>query len=353
VAQTNLISNGNVPAGLTDTSCPANTPTGSCLANPWGISHSPTSPFWISDNGTGVTTLYNGTGQPFPLAKPLVVTIPPPKGAQPPSSPTGQAFNTTTDFSVQANGKSAPSVFLFSTEDGTISGWAPSVDPTNAILAIDHSKQGTGAVYKGMTLFTDDSGSFLLAANFRRGRVEVYDANFHFVRSFRDHRIPDDFGPFNVLNLNGSLYVTYAKQLPGGHDDQAGPGNGFVERVDIFGFPRSHVRDRDDLNSPWGLVIAPKSFGRLAGSLLVGNFGDGRIHAFDRRHLGDLGTLKTGDGKDLVIDGLWGLITGNGGNGGDTDKVYFTAGPNGEKDGLFGSLTYTPEPGEEAPESNS
>jgi uncharacterized protein (TIGR03118 family) len=329
VQQTNLVSDGSVAA--------ANPPDPNLL-NSWGISHSPTSPFWISDNGAGVATLYNTTGAKVPLT----VTIPAPAGVTGPSAPDGQAFNGTPGFVVTKNGKSGPALFLFSTEDGTIAGWSPAVDPTNAVLAVDNSGGGKGAVYKGMTLFTDSSGTYLLAANLRAGKVEVYDSTFHKVRSFRDERIDKDFGPFNVQVLAGAIYVTYAKKTADGHDDVGGVGNGFVEQVDIFGTRLRHVHDRDDLNSPWGLAIAPASFGHFAGALLVGNFRDGKVHVFERAHLKDIGALETSPGQALAIDHLWGLIVGNGAAGGDATKVYFTAGPNNEQNGLFGSLTYTP-----------
>ncbi|GGF25393.1 hypothetical protein GCM10011611_34310 [Aliidongia dinghuensis] len=334
VVQTDIVSDGKPPAVVTDHN----------LLNAWGISYAPTGPFWISANGAGLALVFDGQG-----TKLLTVTIPAPPGATGASAPTGQVFNATQDFVVSAKDKSgmthsAPAVFLFATEDGTISGWSPKVDPTNAVIAVNHSTLNPSAVYKGLTIFTDASGSYLLATNFRFGVVEVYDGHFHLVRTFRDHRLPSDFAPFNIQNLNGHLYVTYAKQDAERHDDVKGVGNGFVERVDIFGTIKASVHDRDDLNSPWGLAIAPRSFGRFAGKLLVGNFGDGAIHAFRPGNLHARGALKT-DGAhekrhDLKIDGLWALIVGNGGKGGDKDKVYFSAGPNGEADGLFGNLAF-------------
>jgi uncharacterized protein (TIGR03118 family) len=330
VVETDIVSDGNVPAAVTDTN----------LLNAWGISHSPTSPFWVSANGSGLAEVYDGQGN-----LQLSVTIPPPPGSAGPAAPTGQVFNDTTDFAVHQNGTSAPAVFLFATEDGTISGWSPQVNPTTAIIAVDHSTRTPSSVYKGLTLFTDDSGSYLLATDFRFGFVEVYDGNFHFVRKFRDDRLPSDFAPFNIQNLNGTLYGTYAKQDDARHDDVKGAGNGFVERVDIFGTVKASVRHRDVLNSPWGLVLAPSSFGKVAGDLLVGNFGDGAIHAFRADNLAPRGALHVDQDQknkrpELKIDGLWALIVGNGARGGDTDKVYFSAGPNGEADGLFGSLTF-------------
>jgi uncharacterized protein (TIGR03118 family) len=307
------------------------------LVNAWGISHSPTSPFWISDNGMGLSTLYNGAGTKLAL----VVTIPPPAGspAGTTATPTGQLFNGTTDFAVTNGITSAPSRFIFATEDGTISGWNPTVDPTHAILGADNS--ASGAVYKGLAFGSNASGNFLYAANFHAGTIDVFDKDFHQVQlagSFSDPTIHRGFAPFNIQNLGGKLYVTYAKQDADRHDDVAGPGNGYVDIFDTNGNLLQRLATRGRLNSPWGLAIAPPSFGVFAGDLLVGNFGDGRINVVDPVTGDFLAQLRDAKNRPITINGLWGLIVGNGGNGGDVDKVYFTAGPNGEADGLFGSL---------------
>src|SRR5512143_1454782 len=307
------------------------------LVNAWGISHSPTSPFWVSDNGTGVSTLYNGAGTKLAL----VVTIPPPAGSPPgtTATPTGQVFNGTLDFVVTNGITSAPSRFIFATEDGTISGWNPTVDPTHAILAVDNSS--AGAIYKGLAIGANASGNFLYAANFHAGTIDVFDMNFHQVQlagSFSDPNIHSGFAPFNVQNLGGKLYVTYAKQDADREDDVAGPANGYVDIFDTNGNLLQRLATRGRLNSPWGLTFAPLSFGALAGDLLVGNFGDGRINIVDPVSGEFIDQLRDANNRAITIDGLWALLVGNGGNGGDADKVYFTAGPNDEADGLFGSI---------------
>jgi uncharacterized protein (TIGR03118 family) len=331
VHQTNLVS--DIP-GLAATTDPN-------LVNPWGIASSPTSPFWIADNGTGVSTLYNGAGQPIPL----VVTIPPPAGSPPgaTAAPTGTVFNPTSDFVVLQGMASGPSRFLFATEDGTISGWNPTVDLTHAILAVDNS--ASGAIYKGLALGNNGTGNFLYAANFHASTVDVFDHNFvetALPGSFSDPLLPPGFAPFGIANLGGDLYVTYAKQDADQEDDVAGPGNGFVDVFDTNGNLIRRLISGRPLNSPWGLAIAPSTWGRFAGDLLVGNFGDGRINAFDPTTGEGEGGLRTDGHAPLTIPGLWGLRFGNGGNGGDASTLFFTAGPNDEADGLFGSLTVPP-----------
>ena len=332
--QTNLVSDGAVSAGNIDTK----------LVNPWGISFSPTGTFWVSDNGTGVTTVYNGAGQLFPLAPsaPLVVTIPPPAGspAGTQSKPTGQVFNgSSTNFVISDGVKTGPSLFIFATEDGTISGWNHTVNAANAILVVDNSS--SNAVYKGLAISSDSSR--LYAANFQAGTVDMFDSNFAFMFSFTDSlHSPsiDGFAPFNVHDINGKLYVTYAKQKPGTPDDQSGPGNGFVDVFDENGTLLQRLASKGTLNSPWGLAIAPADFGQFSNALLVGNFGDGKINAFDVTNGSFLGQLsKDAYGNPIKIDGLWALTFGNGGDAGNTNELFFTAGPNEEANGLFGKLT--------------
>ena len=303
------------------------------LVNPWGISFSATSPFWISDNGTGLSTLYSGAGATIPL----VVTIPPPNGGTPPATPTGTVFNATTDFVVSANGLSAAAAFLFATEDGTISGWAPSVDRGNAILAVDNS--GLGAVYKGLASGTTKKGNFLYVTNFHDGWVEMYDANFQLVKQFTDYHVPDGYAPFGIQNINNKLYVTFAKQDADKHDDVGGPGHGFVDVFSLEGHKERRLVSRGRLNSPWGMALAPANFGKFSGDLLVGNFGDGRIHAYGL-HSGNFhGTLRMQHHVPIAIDGLWGLAFGTGAaNSGPTNALFFTAGPDDEAHGLFGEI---------------
>ena len=330
--QTNLVSDIPGLAAQTDPH----------LVNPWGMALSDTSPFWVSDNGTGVATLYNGTGQPFPVGSPLVVTIPG-------STPTGQVFNpqtinpTSTDFLVTDGSKSGPSFFIFATEDGTISGWNPSVPAflsTTAILAVDNS--ASDAVYKGLALGRTPAGSFLYAANFHAGSIDVFDKDFKpasLAGSFSDPDIPDDFAPFNIQNLGNQLYVTYAKQDADKRDDVAGEGNGFVNVFDTSGNFIRRIASRGKLNSPWGLALAPAGFGKFSHDFLVGNFGDGRINAFDLSTDTFRGQLRDSKGKPITIDGLWALTFGKDGqNNGPTNILFFTAGIDEEQHGLFGSL---------------
>jgi uncharacterized protein (TIGR03118 family) len=325
--QTNLVSNQPGVAAVTDTH----------LVNAWGMSHSPTSPWWVSDNGTGFSTLYTGGGVP----QALVVTIPPPLGSPPgtTATPTGNVFNGSGDFVVAQGGVSGPARFIFATEDGTISGWNPTVDPTHAILAADHS--ASGAVYKGLALASNASGNFLFATNFHQGTVDVFDEHFnlvHLAGSFSDPDILPGFAPFGIATIGGNLYVTYAKQDADQHDDVAGPANGFVDVFDTNGNLLRRQATRGRLNSPWGVALAPADFGRFSNDLLVGNFGDGRINAIDPATGDFLGQLRDQTNRPITIDGLWGLAFGNGGQAGPTNTLFFTAGPNDEADGLFGSL---------------
>jgi uncharacterized protein (TIGR03118 family) len=316
------------------------------LVNSWGLSHGPATPWWVSDNGKGVSTLYKGDGTPFPVGSPLVVTIPPPAGspAGTTSAPTGNVFNGTSDFVVTEKNVSGPSLFIFATEDGTISGWNRNVDPTNAILEVDNS--ASGAVYKGLAMGSVGSSNFLYATNFHAGVVERYDAHFNPAGSFTDSTLSNDcpftgqcFAPFGIQNINGNLYVTYALQKPGKHDDQAGPGNGFVDVFDTSGNLIQRLVSHGTLNSPWGLALAPSGFGRFGKDLLVGNFGDGRINAYELDTGSFRGQLKDQKGNPIAINGLWALGFGNGALAGPTDTLFFTAGINDEADGLFGSIT--------------
>jgi uncharacterized protein (TIGR03118 family) len=347
VSQTNLVSNlvsdGGVPAVINDKG----------FINPWGISEGPMSPFWVSVNGSGVSNLYSvpGPGNTPVGQVGLVVTIPAASGIfGDTSAPTGQVFNGTAGFKL-SNG--SPALFLFASEDGAISGWNPGLPPgpppaTTAEIAPTNSP--AGAVYKGLALNSDSSNNnqnpFLYAANFNDGNVEMYNSTFGLVKTFTDPTLPAGYAPFNVSVINGKLYVTFALQdVPGnGHDDVAGPGNGFVDVFDLQGNLLTHLVSQGDLNSPWGMVLAPASFGTFAGDLLVGNFGDGRIHIYDPTTGAELGTLDGNNGLPLEITDLWALAVGNGKGGGDPNTVYFTAGLVDEAGGLFGSLAPVPEP---------
>jgi uncharacterized protein (TIGR03118 family) len=332
-SETDLISDGFVPALTVDTA----------FVNPWGIVYPPGGPFWINENGSGNSALFNSTGQPFPIANPLVVTVPPPSGSPPgtTSNPTGIVFNgSTTDFLITPGNAAR---FMFATENGTIAGWNPTVNPTQAVTVINNS--ATGAVYKGATVLSNGTTNLLYAANFAQGRVEVFNSSFSPVRSFTGANLPPGFAPFNVQALNGHLFVTYALLGPSGRDDMAGPGNGFVDEFDANGTFLRRVTSGGTLNSPWGLAFAPATFGEFANDLIVGNFGDGRLNAFDPATGQFRGQLLDSNGNPIAIDGLWGLIVGNGGNGGDPNFIYFAAGIDEEQHGLFGSVRAIPEPG--------
>src|SRR5581483_1903141 len=308
------------------------------LANPWGIAFSPTSPFWISDNHTGLATVYTGNG----TIRPLVVTIPPPAGGSPPAAPTGIAFNGGSGFMGDR--------FVFATEDGTISGWQSG---TSATLRASSS----GAVYKGLAIANNGTGDFLYAANFSAGRIDVFNSSYQPVSlsgNFSDPDIPAGFAPFDIKTIGGKLYVTYALQDAAKEDDVPGPGNGFVNIFDANGHLEQRLIVGDStghtgpLNSPWGLALAPAGFGAFGGDLLVGNFGDGRINAFNGTTGSFVGTVAPAHGGPLVNTGLWALSFGNGGMGGDPNALYFTAGIPGpgavEDHGLFGKITAVPEP---------
>jgi uncharacterized protein (TIGR03118 family) len=333
--QTNLVSDIPGLAAHTDPN----------LKNPWGTAVGPGTPIWVSDNHAGVTTLYDGAGNP----QPRVVAIPAPPSAGPGAvgAPTGQAFNTfdpnSTDFVVSKNGVSGPAFFLFATEDGTIAGWNPTVDATHAVIAVDRSTAtdgagDVGANYKGLTLVSTPQGKFIYATSFRFGRVDVFDSHFNLVNSFTDPTVPAGFAPFGIHNINGNLYVTFAKQKPGKADDDAGPGNGFVDVFAPNGDLLQRLVSRGKLNSPWAVTLAPSTFGAFGGDILVGNFGNGRIHAYDQTTGAFEGTLSRPKGGPVVIDGLWGLRFSPTTPGAGPNKLFFTAGINHEADGLFGTL---------------
>ncbi len=332
--QSNLVSNIPGMAPVTDPH----------LKNPWGLSSSSGSPIWAADNNAGASTLYsiaNGAATPIPL----VVQIPAP-GNVPGGAPTGTVFSGAGNFVVSKGLKSGPSLFLFATEDGTIVGWNPSVDLFHGVIAVDNSAAvdgagDVGAVYKGLAIDSASAGTHLYAANFRFATVDVFDSRFTPVKltgSFSDPGIPAGFAPFGIQNLGGQLYVTYAMQNAAKHDDVKGLGNGYVDIYDLSGNLVRRFASQGTLNSPWGLAIAPSTFGHFHDDLLVGNFGDGRINGFDLATGTFTGQLGNGLGGAVQIDGLWGLRVGNGGRGGDPNFVYFAAGINDEADGLFGSI---------------
>ncbi|HWC63217.1 MAG TPA: TIGR03118 family protein [Rhizomicrobium sp.] len=326
VEQTNLVSDMPGLALVTDPS----------LVNPWGMATSGTSPWWISDNGTGLSTLYNGTTG---VKSATVVTILPEAGGVPPSAPTGQVFNNTSGF-VLSNGTKAS--FIFSTENGTIAGWNGAAGST-AITMADLSSQGS--VFKGLAIGSVGSANYLYATDFAHGSVQVFNTGFTPTTlggGFTDPNLPSGYAPFGIQNLGGKIYVTYAEQGDNGDEIDA-LGLGLVDVFDTGGNLISRVATGGTLDAPWGLAIAPSGFGAFSNDLLVGNFGDGTINAYDPDTFGYLGQLLDRDGNVISIDGLWALGTGNGGNSGNPNGLYFTAGPNDESNGLFGVLS-VPEP---------
>ena len=320
--QRNLVS--NVP-GLAVATDPQ-------LVNPWGISFGPTSPFWIANNGSGVSTLYNGAG----VKQGLVVSIPPAPGspAGTTATPTGTVFNP-----VAANFRGDR--FLFATEDGTIAGWQGALG-TTAAVRVDSS--GSGAAYKGLAI----AGDRIFATDFGNGQIDVFDSSYTPLSvggAFTDPNLPAGYVPFGIQTIAGNLFVTFANRTPGSDDENHGPGLGFVDRFDTNGNLLQRLISGGALDAPWGLALAPAGFGEFGGALLVGNFGDGRINAYDPVTGALLGTLLDPGGNAIAIDGLWGLSFGNAGPGFSPDRLYFTAGIDDERNGLFGSLEPVPEPG--------
>ncbi len=330
------------------------------LVNPWGLTRSPTgSPWWVSNNNSGTSTLYSGTGQIIPINGTGTVTIPPPKNAAPgtQATPTGVVFNRSADF-VLPNGN--PAVFMFCTEDGTISGWNGG---QNAVLQVDNSDNGSanGAVYKGMTSGEVNAKRFLYVTNFRSGKVEVYDTNFKRVHLDEDafdpdgdgdherdergaERIPRGFAPFNIQNIGGTLFVTYAEQDAARHDDVRGDGLGFVHIFTPSGRHIGHLQHGTWMNAPWGVVWTTRDFGEFSNAMLVGNFGSGKIAAFNGFTFKFMGFLKDPNDAILAIDGLWSLTFGNDGDpsqggAGPANTLFFTAGIQDEQHGLFGTIT--------------
>jgi uncharacterized protein (TIGR03118 family) len=309
------------------------------LVNPWGIAFSPTGPFWFANNGSGVSDLLNGRGQ----AVPLVVSVPSRAGGWTAGSggtPTGTVFNGGAGFIISENGTSAPSRFLFATADGTIAGWTTTVDPTHALLVVDSSP--SGAIYTGLALAADSTGhSFLFAADFSSGTIDVFDQEFRpVVRSdaFQDPTIPNGFAPFNIQLINDLLFVTYAQQDESKRDDVAGAGLGFIDVYNTDGSLVRRFASQGALNSPWGLAMAPADFGPYSGALLVGNNGDGRISGYDPRSGAFLGELADDGGVTIAIPNLWALTFGNGHAGGDSGTLFFAAGLAGDDHGLFGAI---------------
>jgi uncharacterized protein (TIGR03118 family) len=314
------------------------------LLNPWGLVQGPTTPFWVSDNNAGVSTVYDGKGKADKTTVehkkvPFVVTMPGPRNS--PASfvaaPSGIVFNaTTTDFTGD--------LFIFDTEDGTISGWQPA-DDADAVLHVDNSAVPTaanGAVYKGLAIATLNGRQLIYASNFRSGNIDVFDASYNPVTSltgtFTDPNAMPGFAPFGITLFGTShLWVSYAMQDAAKHDPVHQVGAGYVDIFSTDGVFEKRFATGGNLNAPWGMVLTPASFGPLGGDFWIGNFGDGNIHAFDSTG-NPVGQPLDPHGKPLNVNGLWALVFGNGSNNAPTTSLYFTAGPNNETQGMFGTF---------------
>jgi uncharacterized protein (TIGR03118 family) len=315
------------------------------LLNAWGLAASATSPWWIANNGSDSSILFNVTTGAI---QSLVVAIP--DGA-----PTGLVFNNSGGgFVVTSGASSAPAVFIFSSEAGVISGWNPNVPPPVPSTQAQVGATVADAIYKGLAIAGTGSDARLYATNFHAGTVDVFDNTYTLLSlpgAFVDPNLPVGYAPFGIQNINGTLYVTYALQDDDAEDDVAGPGNGFVDAYDTSGKLLRRVASRGSLNSPWGLALAPADFGAFSNKLLVGNFGDGRINAYDlsaSTSTGEavaVGPLHSAKGPPVEIEGLWALQFGNGAGAGPKNTLFFTSGPFDEKHGLFGSLEPTGPPG--------
>jgi len=309
------------------------------LVNGWGISRGTGTPWWVSDNGTGKTTLYTGTGSIVPL----VVTIPSGDPSKNPSgTPTGQVFNGTADFELAPQ---KPALFIFATEDGTISAWNGGAG-TTAVIKVNTKG---GSVFKGLAMATisDQNGggiaNFLYAADFKKNKIRVYDKFFHPIslgnNAFKDDRVRSGFAPFNIQNIGGNLYVAYAKQDAEKHDEVAGQGLGYVNVYTPWGQLINRLEHGWFLNAPWGMTQAPSDFGAYSHDILVGQFGSGKIDVFDPVTGKFKGQLNDENGKPIKIDGLWGINFGSGGTSGPANSLFFAAGPDDESHGLFGNIT--------------
>lgn len=324
--QHNLVSD---IAGLADRTDPN-------LINAWGVTRSATGPWWVNAADAGKSIVLDGSGTAVPAANPLVVTIPP-AGATGTGSPTGIVFNGTSDFAIVTG---RPARFIFATEDGTLSGWNPAVDPTHAVIKVNNSGS---AGYKGLAMGSLNGQNVLYAANFRGGTVDVFDASYSPVAmpagAFMDGMIPQGYAPFNVQSIGGAIFVSFAKLDAAHKDEVAGPGLGYVDKFTTDGTLVMRVLHGPWFNAPWAVTLAPQGFGRLSGRLLVGNFGSGQIASFDASNGEFKGMLRGRRGKPITIDGLWGLGFGNGGTAGPATTLYFAAGIQDEEHGLFGTLT--------------
>jgi len=333
--QKNLVSDGSVQAAHTDPN----------LVNGWGVAFNPFGFAWVSAGGSGTSTLYDGAGNP----QSLVVQIPSPSSDTGGGNPTGIVYNGSSGFTVSKGTASGPARFIFATEDGIIAGWSPTADGAHAIRAVNNS--ASGAVYKGLALSAGGSGNLLYAADFHNRKIDVFDSTFKPVTlpagAFVDPEVPSIGAPFGIQAINGNIYVSYAKQDAAGHDDEKGEGLGLVTVFDPNGQLIKRIVSvpslaRARLNAPWGMALAPAGFGRFSNRLLVANFGDGKINAFDLATGQYVGQLKSADGKPIQIDGLWGIAFGSGFQNQPVNTLYFAAGPGDEQHGLYGRIDVDP-----------
>jgi uncharacterized protein (TIGR03118 family) len=301
------------------------------LINGWGIAASATSPWWVSAADSNSSLLYNATG----VRAQLVVQVA--------GGPTGIVSNSGSGFVVTDGAASGAARFMWAAEDGTISAWSPAVPPTTLshVMVPNALAPAHGASYKGLALAQTATGAFLYAADFHNNHVDVFDSAFHAVTiagGFVDPKLPKGFAPFGIQRIGTMIFVAYAKQDDDAEEEVAGDGLGYVSAFNPDGTFVRRVASRDALNAPWGMALAPANFGRFSGDLLVGNFGNGRINAFDPVTFEPKGHLKNERGKAVVIDGLWGIGFGNGAAAGPTNVLYFAAGPDEEQHGLFGRI---------------
>jgi uncharacterized protein (TIGR03118 family) len=304
------------------------------LVNAWGLAFNPTGFAWVANNGTSTSTLYDGNGVP----QSLVVSIP--AGQSGSASPTGIVFNTTQGFMISQAGLSGASAFIFAGEGGTIAGWSPAVDRTHAVTVIDKGAGST--VYKGLAISAFGGANYIYATDFHNNRIDVYDASFNpaaLPGSFTDPAMPAGYAPFGIQAIGGNIYVAYALQDSDAHDEVGGAGLGLIDAYDSGGnFIKRLVSPGGALNAPWGMAMAPANFGKFSGDLLVGNFGDGKINAFDPVTGNFQGPLGKAEGQPIVIDGLWAIAFGNGLNSQPTNTLFFTAGPGDEAHGAYGRI---------------
>ena len=311
------------------------------LQNPWGLAFGPTNPLWVSDNNAAAATVYTvNDGGTVAASRNLTVAVPGGRASTGDGpSPTGQVFNPTDGFVVSSAAGTGPALFIFSAEAGQISAWNPVADPVvNGMSTAQVMFSSETAVYKGLTITYTDRGTFLYASNFHDGTVDVFDSSFHHVHllwDFRDRSIPVGYAPFGIQAIDGLIYVTYGEQ--NAQHDVAGHGHGYINIFTADGLLVKRLVSGGHLDSPWGLARAPAGFGRFSGKLLVGNFGDGRIHVFEQVSGDFAGQLCDEYGEPIIIDGLWGLRFGTPTTGGST-TLLFSAGLNGERDGLVGSI---------------